>query len=149
MTGFRWCWCWRFRYARAGVVSTGSCIGAVPRHPHLAPAPTLPVLEVPTHELVRFNITSTDLIHGFWLTTIDFKMYAYPEHINSFETTFGRTGTTVQRCAVYCGLYHYRMDFLLRVVPPATFHRWLAAHRGVTFAGARHLALHGPKEPAR
>lgn len=136
VTGFRWCW--RFAYAHADVVSTGSCIGAVPRHATHAPAPTLPILELPTGETVRFNITSTDVIHGFWMPAIDFKMYAYPDHVNSFEATFTHPGTSVGRCAVYCGLYHFRMDYLLRVVPPATFRHWLASHHGVTFAGARH-----------
>lgn len=43
--GFRWCW--RFHYPGAGVVSTGTCVGAVPRRSSLPAAHTLPVLEVP------------------------------------------------------------------------------------------------------
>ncbi len=144
--GFRWCW--RFHYPGAGVVSTGTCAGAVPRRPTLPAAHTLPVLEVPAHELVRFNVTSVDVIHGFWIPTIDFKMYAYPEHVNAFEARFDHLGTSTGRCAVYCGLDHFQMDYLLRVVSPGVYHHWLAAHRGVTFAGAHPLDVASARRAA-
>lgn len=126
VVGFRWCW--RFSYPHAHVVSTGTCIGSVPRSNVPAKA-TLPVLELPTHRKVRFNVTSADVIHGFWMPFMDFKIYAYPNHVNSFEARFTKTGTHVGRCAVFCGLYHFRMDFDVHVVPPATFKAWLASHR--------------------
>lgn len=125
--GFRWCW--RFTYLHEGVVSTGSCNDAVSRV-NAPPRPTRPLLVVPTGEVVRFNLTSSDVVHGFWLPYLDFKMYVYPDHVNTFETRFTKPGVHVGRCAVFCGLDHYEMDFVLRIVPPGSFDRWLAANRG-------------------
>lgn len=132
-------WCWTFTYPHAHVVSTNSCIGAIPRKPRAAHS-SLPVLELPTDTTIRLNVESSDVIHGFWLPYIDFKMYAYPDHVNSFEVRFDHPSVHIGRCAVFCGLYHARMDYLVRIVEPATFHRWLDAHKGLSSTSAKEAA---------
>ncbi|MHB1593165.1 MAG: cytochrome c oxidase subunit II [Streptosporangiaceae bacterium] len=118
VTAFQWCW--KFRYVGQPVTVVGRCKGG-----------RLPVLVLPSDEPIRVNVTSADVIHGFWITHLRWKIYAYPGHVNSFTVTLRRNGTWVGRCSELCGLFHYQMDFYLRVVPPARFRAWLHAHRSV------------------
>jgi cytochrome c oxidase subunit II len=117
VTGYQWCW--RFHYAGRPVTVDGQCQQG-----------KFPVLVLPAHRPVRFVVTSSDVIHGFWLSYLRWKIYAYPDHRNAFTVTFDHTGTWTGRCSEFCGLYHLKMDYQLRVVPPSRFAGWLRAHSG-------------------
>jgi cytochrome c oxidase subunit 2 len=56
--------------------------------------------------------------------------------VNSFTITVDREGRWIGRCAQFCGLYHYLMDFWVQAVPPAQFSRWLHAQAATAGAGA-------------
>lgn len=112
VTAFQWCW--RFDYPASGVSVTADCVNG-----------NLPTLEVPTAETVRFDITSSDVIHAMWVPYLRFKMFAYPDWTNTFETTFNQTGTWDGECSEFCGQYHYAMHFHLHVVTQAEFQSWL------------------------
>jgi len=116
-TGFQWCW--DFHYLGQGVAVTGQCAGK-----------TVPTLELPTGRSVRFQITSSDVVHAFWIPGLKIKSYAYPGHINYFTMSPLKAGRWPGRCAVFCGVYHQGMKFNVRAVPPAQFNRWLHAHGG-------------------
>ena len=117
VTGFQWCW--RFRYLGQPVTVTGQCEGG-----------SLPTLVLPAGRPVRIEVTSDDVIHGFWIPYLRWKIYAYPGHVNSFTVTLGQDGKWIGRCSELCGLYHYEMDFYVQAVSPAQFDRWLAARGG-------------------
>jgi cytochrome c oxidase subunit II len=120
-------WCWRFSYPGQSVTVTGQCQGR-----------GAPTLVLPAHRLIRINVTSNDVIHGFWVPYLKWKIYAYPGHVNGFDLTLDHTGRWVGRCSEFCGLYHYDMDFYVRVVAPAQFTDWLRTHRGrLALAGNR------------
>lgn len=112
VTAFQWCW--RFAYPPSHVSVTANCVDG-----------HLPVLEVPTGEDVRFHITSADVIHSMWIPHLRFKMFAYPDWTNQFDTTFRQTGTWQGECAEFCGQYHYAMHFTLKAVTKAQFDAWL------------------------
>jgi cytochrome c oxidase subunit 2 len=117
VTGFQWCW--QFSYQGTPVSVTGQCASG---HPV--------VWVMPTQRPVRVEVTSKDVIHGFWVPYLRWKVYAYPGHTNTFTVTLTRTGTWPGRCSEFCGLYHDQMDLTLRAVPPAQFDQWLHAHGG-------------------
>lgn len=117
VTGYQWCW--RFHYEGTAVTATGQCQGLR----------NLPVLVVPAGEPVRLDITSADVIHAVWVPKWKFKLYAYPDHVQSLTITIPRTGRWIGRCAQICGIYHYEMDFWLRAVPPAAFASYLRTGR--------------------
>jgi cytochrome c oxidase subunit 2 len=112
-------WCWKFRYVGQPVTVTGQCQGG-----------SLPVLVLPAGRLVRVEVTSDDVIHGYWIPYLRWKIYAYPGHINSFTVTLGQRGKWIGRCSELCGVYHYAMDFYVQAVSPARFGQWLAARGG-------------------
>ncbi len=121
VTGFQWCW--RFDYVGKGVTVTGTCAHG-----------NDPVLVLPTGRTIRFEVTSEDVIHGFWVPYLRFKTYAMPDHVNTFEVKLDSAGTWPGRCAVFCGLYHAFMDFSVHAVSPSAFSNWLRAHHSI---GAR------------
>jgi cytochrome c oxidase subunit 2 len=122
VTAFQWCW--RFGYAGQPVTVIGSCQDG-----------QYPVLVLPVGEPVQIDLTSADVVHAFWVPDLDFKMDAFPGHVNSFTVTVDREGRWIGRCAQFCGLYHYIMDFWVQAVSPAQYGQWLHAHAGTT-AGA-------------
>ena len=84
---------------------------------------------------MRFNLTSTDVIHSFWIVSFEFKRDVIPGHPNHFEVTPTKTGTFIGRCTELCGLYHSRMLFTVKIVTPAQFQP--VDQRAAAFAAAR------------
>ena len=103
-------WSWQFQYPQYNVTDNGV----------MYPGP-LPMLELPTGRDVRFNLTSPDVIHSFWVPEFLFKRDVIPGHPNHFEVTLTKTGTYIGHCSELCGLYHSRMLFTLKVVTPDQF----------------------------
>jgi cytochrome c oxidase subunit II len=93
----------------------------------------LPLLEIPDHETVRFNLYSTDVIHSFWVLPFDFKRDVIPGHPNHFQvyptSTLYSGPDTIGRCSELCGLYHSRMLFRIKIVTPAQFKTWIHAQQ--------------------
>ncbi|MEA2425270.1 MAG: cytochrome c oxidase subunit [Thermoleophilaceae bacterium] len=112
VTAFQWGW--RFDYGDGAVV-----IGNGQR---------IPTLVVPTGELIRFNLISRDVIHSFWIPEERFKRDAFPDRESQFGLVFDDSPSE-GRCAEFCGLDHYRMDFHVLPVSPAAFDSWLARNR--------------------
>jgi cytochrome c oxidase subunit 2 len=78
-------------------------------------------LWLPVGESVRFDLTSPDVIHSFWIPEFYFKMDVVPGRENTFDMTPTREGTFTGRCAELCGLYHSRMIFKVNVVSPEEY----------------------------
>jgi cytochrome c oxidase subunit 2 len=96
VTAFKWGWTFRH---------DGHTVTGDDRDP--------PTLEVPAGRTIRFRMTSRDVIHAFWVPSLRFKRDAFPERTTEFDLVF-RKGTTVGRCAEFCGLQHAGMTFLVR-----------------------------------
>ncbi len=116
VSGFRWSW--RFTYPALGVVVNGT---------HDAG----PQMVLPLGETARFNVTSLDVDHSFWIPDFLFKRDAIPGLRNVFDITPTKLGTFRGECGEYCGLDHATMLFSVRVVTPAEFAQWARGRRGV------------------
>ena len=118
VVGFQWSW--QFNYEvngkPTGVTTDGYMWGQGP----------LPLLEIPEHESIEFNLTSTDVIHSFWVPEFLFKRDVVPGHPNHFAITATQLGTFTGHCSELCGLYHSRMLFTVKIVTPAQFKTWIA-----------------------
>jgi cytochrome c oxidase subunit 2 len=83
-------------------------------------------IELPENTLVRFNVTSLDVIHSFWAYQLGVKADANPGVNNvAYVTTKGPLFFNV-RCAELCGVWHGYMFNHGRVVPKAQFAAWIA-----------------------
>ncbi len=96
----------------------------------------IPVLVLPTHTRVEFQLASADVVHAFWVIDFLFKRDVLPDpeanHTdNKFQVTeIEREGAFVGRCAELCGTYHSMMNFEVRAVPPNDFKAYLDARIG-------------------
>ena len=111
VVGFRWNW--GFNYLDEGAYAVGT--------------PNLPAeLVLPVDEKVRFELTSPDVIHSFWVPAFLFKMDVIPGKTNVFELTPDKVGTYAGKCAELCGVDHARMLFNVRIVERAEFDAYIA-----------------------
>ncbi|HET6530683.1 MAG TPA: cytochrome c oxidase subunit II [Actinoplanes sp.] len=118
-------WNWQFNY-RSGPGEEAETVAST-----LGTDDVIPLLVLPTGRTVRFEQTSRDLIHSFWVPEMLFKRDVFPGSIrNKFEVTLDRPGRYVGRCAELCGTYHAFMQFELVVVSPERFDQFLEAKRG-------------------
>jgi cytochrome c oxidase subunit 2 len=114
VVGFRWSWA--FNYLDEDVYEVGT-----PGIP--------PTLVLPVDEKIKFELTSPDVIHSFWVIDWLFKMDIIPGKVNTFEVTPNKLGTFIGRCAELCGVDHARMLFNVRVVTREEFDAHIAELR--------------------
>jgi cytochrome c oxidase subunit 2 len=105
-------WEWDFRYPGYGIDQHSGIVGNQP-------------LVVPTHEAIRFNMTSLDVIHGFWIPELEFKHDLFPGRVQYQILTFTQAGRFQGQCSVFCGLRHPEMVFTVRALAPAAFAAWV------------------------
>jgi cytochrome c oxidase subunit 2 len=117
VTGFQWQW--RFDYPAQGVTLIGGPTAGEERDPG-------PTLVLPVGRPVRVVLTSTDVIHAFWVPDFLFKKDNVPGRRNQFDLTVDTPGEYVGRCAEFCGLNHDRMTFKVKAVPADQFDAELA-----------------------
>ena len=108
-------WSWTFNYiedealdGRTSVYNVGT------------PA-EMPTLYLPVNESIRFELSSPDVIHSFWVPAFNYKLDVVPGRLNAFDLTPTREGTFAWKCAELCGTYHSRMLFNVEVVSAEEF----------------------------
>jgi cytochrome c oxidase subunit 2 len=88
----------------------------------------IPLLVVPVGKTIRFEETSKDVIHSFWVPELLFKRDVFPGNTrNVFEVTIDQVGRYVGRCAELCGTYHSMMNFEVVAVTPQDYQTYLSA----------------------
>lgn len=60
---------------------------------------------------VKINVTSSDVIHSFFLPSLRVKIDAIPGTIQEIVLWFNRHGKFYGICAEYCGFYHSIIPF--------------------------------------
>lgn len=111
VVGFRWSWA--FNYVQEGVHEVGT-------------PDQRPTLWLPVNERTRFQLTSPDVDHSFWVPAFLFKMDVIPGRLNQFELTPDKLGTFPGRCAELCGVDHANMLFNVKVVTRAEYDAHIA-----------------------
>jgi heme/copper-type cytochrome/quinol oxidase subunit 2 len=69
------------------------------------------VLHIPAGRPADLVITSTDVIHSFWIPRLAGKMDAIPGHTNRLRIVADAPGTYRGECAEYCGVGHKNHGF--------------------------------------
>jgi cytochrome c oxidase subunit 2 len=107
-------WSWQFGYEEAG---DSAIVTGTPDAP--------PVLYMPQGEKVRFTLTASDVVHGFWIPAFMIQMQNLPGVTNHLEFTANKLGDYPGRCNILCGRDHSRMYFTVRVVTPTQYQEYL------------------------
>jgi cytochrome c oxidase subunit 2 len=108
-------WSWRFEYPELGISSTE--------------------LMLPENQQVLLRLSSTDVIHSFWVPEFRVKQDALPggeEFVRELRVTPTRAGDYKVRCAELCGLQHAFMESPVHVLAQADYDAWVAANTVVS-----------------
>jgi cytochrome c oxidase subunit 2 len=82
-------------------------------------------LVVPVGEKIKFDITSNDVLHGFYLPSLGVQKYAIPGTIQTSWTMIPKVGTYYGQCNQICGLNHDAMPIEIKAVPMADYLAWV------------------------
>jgi cytochrome c oxidase subunit 2 len=110
-------WQWSAMYDKQGISVTG--------HTYKEPMEW----ELPVNQTVEVELKSTDVIHGFYMPQFNFSKNAVPGVTNTFSFTPDRLGRFPGRCTQLCGVGHYQMAFVLKVVTADEFAKWIRTER--------------------
>ncbi len=94
-------------------------------------------LHIPAGETVYLTMTSTDVIHSFWVPPLNGKRDVVPGNVSNLklfadpgieneDRGFG-AGVIPGQCAEFCGLAHADMRLRVFVHSPADFEAWVAS----------------------
>lgn len=90
---------------------------------------------LPIDRTVRFDITSRDVLHSFWVPAFLIKVDAVPGKTTTVTFKPTETGSYQEdsllrlQCAELCGLSHSRMMLPVRVVTEEEFRAWVEKNR--------------------
>jgi cytochrome c oxidase subunit 2 len=133
-------WGWKFSYPGTSTVVVGQTTEN-------------PTMVIPVNTDVHINLTSTDVIHGFYVKAFNFSRYALPGVDNQFTIRAVNTGTFFGQCTQLCGLYHSLMYFQVKVVTMDQYNSWLSSNSNPSAAQASNTAnqqqtsTHVPSKP--
>ena len=94
---------------------------------------------IPVGKVVKFIITSNDVIHSFAVPAFWTKLDANPGKLNETWVKVEREGVYFGQCSELCGARHGYMPIAVEVVSPAKYAAWVAS-KGGTMPGARPAA---------
>lgn len=115
-------WQWRFGYPQYGLPMNTKTNGR-------------DVLEVPIGREVKFEMTSLDVTHSFYVPAWNVKADIIPGEVRNFFITPTKLGTTTTnpmfrlQCAQLCGAGHPYMVAQVKVVTPQQFQQWVKAQQ--------------------
>jgi cytochrome c oxidase subunit 2 len=100
-------------------------------------------LHIPVGKRVEVRLTSTDVIHSFWVPALQGKTDLIPGRENVSWIQADRPGVYAGRCAEYCGTQHATMGLLVIAEPQSDYDTWAARQRRPAAAPRDSLAAMG------
>jgi len=100
-------WAWTFRYAEAQALATEG------------------VLHIPAGRPVNVEITSTDVIHSFWVPRLAGKLDAIPGHVNVLRIEAASPGTYDGQSAEFSGTGYRGHVFVVQAHDPTSWAAFL------------------------
>ncbi len=128
---------WYFRYpgtdgtygaTRADLVDAagGNPLGVDPADPHGHDDMVSSILVLPVDKQAEILLRAQDVVHGFFIPGMRVMQNATPGMSSQIRLTPTRTGDYAIVCSQLCGLGHYRMHAVLRVVSARDYAAWIA-----------------------
>jgi len=108
VVGYKWSWAFNYEAADNPAVGQDAFdIGTIQ---------VIPDLYLPVDKSVRFNLSSPDVNHSFWVPAFYEKRDVIAGRNNSIEITPNKIGVFRGKCAELCGTYHQSMLFNVHIV---------------------------------
>jgi cytochrome c oxidase subunit 2 len=105
-----------------------AALGLDPKDPASKDDVVTGIMEVPVGREVEVILRAHDVIHSLFIPSMRFKQDAVPGLAIHMHFTPTETGSYEIACAELCGLGHYKMHGILKVVSQNEFDQWIAAH---------------------
>lgn len=86
-------------------------------------------LHIPTNRQVVLKVTSRDVIHSFWVPSLQGKRDLIPGYTTAIWMKASRSGRFRGQCAEFCGVQHAHMGFEVIAESDEAFQAWLAMSR--------------------
>jgi cytochrome c oxidase subunit 2 len=83
------------------------------------------VLYLPVDKQAQLNMTSSDVIHSFWVPEFRVKQDIVPGRVTEYRITPSEEGAYTVRCAELCGASHAYMLAAIEVVSRSEFDQWI------------------------
>ncbi len=83
-------------------------------------------IHIPVGEPVRVRLSSSDVIHSFWVPALSGKTDVVPGQVNATWIEADKPGVYLGQCAEFCGTQHARMGLRVVAEPRDKFNAWLA-----------------------
>ena len=83
-------------------------------------------LVLPIHHKVRFLVTSTDVIHSWWVPELGIKRDAIPGFMYEAWAVIEKPGVYRGQCTELCGINHAFMPIVVKAVSDEDFAKWVA-----------------------
>jgi len=112
VTGIQWDW--KFEYPEYGITTTE--------------------LYLPVDKAVLLQMSSTDVIHSFWVPEFRVKQDLVPGRVTELHITPTLAGDYKVRCAELCGTRHYGMEENVKVVDGSAFTAWVVEQQAIAAA---------------
>lgn len=122
-------WYWTYEYPNQGDISFDSNILSAAQNKKEGKALLLGVnnpLVVPAGEVIRVQVTSTDVIHSWFVPSLGVQEYAVPGRTNHAWLEVQHPGIYYGQCNQLCGINHPFMPIEVDAVSAANFVKWLA-----------------------
>lgn len=100
-------WWWEVAYPEQGIVTANE-------------------IHVPVGERIRLELESADVVHSFWVPSLNGKRDLIPGMRNEFWLEADEPGVYRGQCAEYCGVQHANMILFVVALPRDEFDAWLA-----------------------
>lgn len=84
-------------------------------------------LVVPRDAPVKLVMSSSDVLHSFYVPNFRLKNDVIPNYYSALYFTAVRNGENQVFCAEYCGTAHSKMMATIKVVDPEEYRRWQAS----------------------
>ncbi|HET6953176.1 MAG TPA: cytochrome c oxidase subunit II [Acidimicrobiales bacterium] len=86
-------------------------------------------LVIPAGQDVNLEIESNDVIHSYWIPTLNGKKDAVPGRTHPLTINADDPGTYIGQCTEFCGLSHGYMRQRVIALEPTEFEAWLEAQQ--------------------
>jgi cytochrome c oxidase subunit 2 len=86
-------------------------------------------LHIPVGRPVALELGSNDVIHSFWVPSLQGKKDLLPGYTTSLQLIASRAGVYRGECAEFCGFQHAHMSISVHAHEPADYVKWQDAQR--------------------
>lgn len=124
-------WKWQYQYLDQGISFYSNLSTPFAQIQNEQPKGEWYLLEVdrpvvvPVNKKIRFLVTSTDVVHSWWVPELGVKRDAIPGFMHESWAWIDTPGTYRGQCAELCGINHGFMPIVVKAVSEEEFNQWV------------------------